>query len=75
MIPTTNTGLIECYDTGNTPVLTGLRCCDRDLWHDAVAVRMATVHEADADRLRALIEWCDGPLIYDDLVAERGGVR
>lgn len=73
--PTNNTGLIEAFDTGNTPVLSGLRCCDRGIWHTAVDVRMQTVHEANPDRLRALIAWLDGPTIYDTLIEERGGVR
>jgi hypothetical protein len=72
---TTNTHLIPAFDTGSVPVLTGLRCCDRDIWHDAVDVRMQTVAEGDPDRLRALIEWLEGPTIYDTLVEERGGVR
>lgn len=72
---TSNASLIPTFDTGATPVLTGLRCSDRTIWHDAVDVRMRTVAEGDPDRLRALIAWLEGPTIYDTLVEERGGVR
>lgn len=73
--PTSNGALIPTFDTGSTAVLTGLRCCDRGIWHDAVDLRMATVGLADPDLLQRLIDSLDGPTVYDELVAERGGIR